>query len=70
MIGDIVTGKCAQYGRTGDLITSLDTEGVTLGISGENLTKIFRELVDNAMKFSEPGSPVSVSAHVAPKHLG
>ncbi len=69
VICDIVTGKSAQYERLNDLITSLDVEGVTLGISGENLTKIFRELVDNALKFSQPGSPVSVAAHLAPKHL-
>lgn len=69
VISDIVDAKITQYHRHDDVTKKLDVEGVTLGISGENLSKIFAELVDNAIKFSEPGSPVSVTANVSPKNL-
>lgn len=31
-----------------------------MAVSGDHLQKIFAELIDNAFKFSKPGTPVSV----------
>lgn len=44
--------------RTGDL--RFDLAPVALHISDESLMKMIRELVDNALKFSEAGTPVEV----------
>ncbi len=45
--------------RRGDLVVT--TVPVALAISEENLTKIVEELVSNAFKFSETGTPVRVT---------
>lgn len=51
--------KCARsHGRTNDL--QLDLCHLALRISEPNLAKIISELVDNALKFSQPGQPVIV----------
>ncbi len=46
--------------RSGDL--RLELCSLALRISKENLAKIILELVDNAFKFSQPGTPVTVRA--------
>ena len=68
-IMDIVSGKAMEHERSEDLHLNVEDEGITLGISGENLAKIFQELTDNALKFSEPGKPVVVSTKQTPKHF-
>lgn len=47
-------------GRADDL--RLNTLPVTCAVPAENFRKIFTELLDNAMKFSSEGQPVSVEA--------
>lgn len=64
---DIVIEKVAQStvaatNRTADLTLQLDTAPVQ--ISEPNLMKIVEELVDNACKFSEPGTPIQVSSQL------
>lgn len=51
-----------RYRRAADLSVTLDTTPV--GISDEYLQKILDEVLDNAFKFSKPGTPVLVSAVV------
>ncbi|MFN8375028.1 MAG: response regulator [Anaerolineae bacterium] len=51
-----------RYERTDDL--HIDTEFASIGINEDHLRKIVGELVDNAFKFSRPGSPVKVSARI------
>jgi signal transduction histidine kinase len=48
-----------RYGRPGDL--DLELSATDLPMSSEYLSKIVDELVENAFKFSEPDTPVSVS---------
>jgi signal transduction histidine kinase len=50
--------KARAAGRAADL--SLDLLPMALRISEDNLKKIILELVDNAFKFSKPGSPVHI----------
>src|SRR5258708_4013721 len=42
---------------------SFDVEDYAVRVSEESLTKIVEELVDNAFKFSDTGTPVTVAAH-------
>ena len=58
LISEQATIKANQYGRFDDLTLHLDKHVVA--ISREYLTKIVDELLDNAFKFSEPTTPVSV----------
>ena len=50
--------QAATHDRAEDIKISLDP--VALRISQENLAKIIAELVDNALKFSDAGTPVQV----------
>lgn len=52
--------KADAIGRTPDLI--LDLENVRVNATENDLRKIAEELVDNALKFSERGTPISISA--------
>ncbi len=61
-IQDQALQKAQQLGRESDLlIGELDTATIT--IAEEYVKKIVEELVDNALKFSEAGTTVHVSAH-------
>jgi two-component system sensor histidine kinase/response regulator len=53
--------------RSGDL--RLDLANVALPISDEYLSKVVEELVQNAFKFSSPGSPVHVKLIEANSHV-
>jgi two-component system, sensor histidine kinase and response regulator len=48
----------AQAGRRSDL--KIEASDIPVPMSGEYLSKIVNELVQNAFKFSEPGTPVQV----------
>lgn len=50
--------RAASVEREDDLMVCV--EDVSLPMADDNLDKIVTELVDNAFKFSEPGSPVEV----------
>lgn len=52
------TAQAAQANRSQDL--SFELSDVSVPISGEYLTKIVDEIVQNAFKFSEAGTPVHV----------
>lgn len=52
--------KARQYEREDDLQLEMPENNVTLAIEGENLSRIARELIDNALKFSEAGTPIQV----------
>jgi K+-sensing histidine kinase KdpD len=53
------TRKAEQYDRDADI--EVDVSDVAVAISSESLGKIVEELVDNAIKFSQPGSRVSIT---------
>jgi len=46
-----------------------DLCAASLGIAEDLLSKIIEELVGNAFKFSQPGTPVAVSSRVEDEHL-
>jgi two-component system, sensor histidine kinase and response regulator len=54
--------KAYQAGRLEDL--QLDLQNAPLAIAEDKLRKLVEELIDNAFKFSEVGSPVKVSSQL------
>ena len=62
VIMDVATQKATQYGREADLTLNIARAGVK--IAEQDLRKISEELIDNAFKFSEAGTPVQVKATV------
>lgn len=62
VITEIAMQKAEQYNRKGDL--KLELHPVTVHMSEWKLKKLLEELLDNALKFSQPGSAVQVySSH-------
>ena len=59
LIREHATAQAIQSNRAKDL--SLDIADLTVPMAAEYLAKITDELVQNAFKFSEPGTPVRVS---------
>lgn len=59
VIGRSAEQKAEEVGRKNDLI--LETVNADVAISEDHLAKIIEELVDNAFKFSEPGTLVQVT---------
>ena len=53
--------KAQEYEREGDLVMDLYDNVETLQIVEDYLKKLAEELVDNAFKFSQPGTPVHVT---------
>ncbi len=58
MIAQLCLKQADEVQRTTDLI--LELEPFAVNISEGQLTKIIKEVLDNAFKFSAPGTPVSV----------
>jgi len=54
----LVQQLAKKVNRTDDLICEIDDE--ILAISEKDLQKVVEELVDNALKFSTPGSPIQI----------
>jgi signal transduction histidine kinase len=67
VIGETARHVARQANRTSDLY--VDLVDATLSISEANLSKIVEELLDNAFKFSKPGSGVNVSGYVDAPHV-
>ncbi|KAM3106632.1 hybrid sensor histidine kinase/response regulator [Phormidesmis sp. 146-33] len=59
-IASIAKLKAQQAGREEDL--QMELQNLPLPISEEKLSKIIEELIDNAFKFSQPGTLVEVSS--------
>ncbi len=57
---DISKQKANDFGRENDL--NLEVENTSIYISEENFKKIIEELLDNAFKFSNHGTPVGVKS--------
>ena len=62
LIGPLSREKAEHYKRAADLL--LDLREGPVAMSGEFLSKICSELVDNSFKFTEAGSKVEVKTHV------
>lgn len=59
LITDVATQKAHEADREADL--QLELKNTALQVSETKLKKIVEELVDNAFKFSSPGTPVRVA---------
>ncbi len=62
VIVEVATQKATQYGREADLTLNIARAGVK--IAEQDLRKIAEEIIDNAFKFSEEGTPVQIRATV------
>ena len=62
LIGPLSRDKADHYKRSTDLV--LDLHEGPVAMSGEFLSKISSELIDNAFKFTEAGSKVEVKTHM------
>lgn len=60
LIRDVVRQTARTLDRDNDV--TVQTEDVTVQISGDMLKKIVEEIVGNAFKFSEPGKKISIRA--------
>jgi len=60
VIEDSIATVAEKWNRTKDV--QLQLENQVLRISAENLTRIIEEIVDNAFKFSDNGTPVVVKS--------
>jgi two-component system, sensor histidine kinase and response regulator len=63
VIASAAREKSEGYGRSPDLKLELQTRA--LQIADRDLQKIIQEVVDNAFKFSEAGTPVKVRSYVS-----
>ena len=63
IISTLARTLAAKYKREGDLV--LEISQTSLLVPEENLRKIVEELVDNAFKFSERGTPVRLVSEIA-----
>lgn len=61
IIKESALAKAKHFKREQDII--IDVEDANVQISTENLRKMTEELVDNALKFSAVGTPISVKVH-------
>jgi len=62
LIFDVVHQKAKQVNREADL--ELNLQGTKIYMSEANLRKLIEEIVDNAFKFSPPGTAVSICDRV------
>ena len=60
IIEAVATSKANQFNRLDDL--RIDLDRVAFRISEKDLSKIVLEVVDNAFKFSKPGTPVTIKS--------
>ncbi len=61
-INNVATRKAQEYERRADVTCAL--EDADLRITSESLDKIALEIIDNALKFSEKSSPVTITGEI------
>ena len=57
------SGAQVQQGRH-DLVVDVPSEPIPLQVDGMRLSQVFANLLSNASKYSDPGTPIELSAHV------
>jgi len=67
LIEEHARSQARAVNRSGDL--AMDLSDIPVPMSEEYLAKIVDELVQNALKFSEPGSPVRLALSAAPNGI-
>lgn len=66
---DIAGFIASKYQRISDLVVNADIFEISISMASESFHKIINELIDNAFKFSEPGSVVEISADIVDNKL-
>ena len=66
-VEQIVTKLGKSHGRQADLIWSV--EDASVAISSFHLAKLVEELIDNALKFSDRGTPISITGNIDSNYL-
>lgn len=69
IVADIAVTTAERYGRRTDVTVTQISEGISVAMSSENFYKVINELLDNAFKFSPPGTEVRVSCQIEPEWL-
>jgi CheY-like chemotaxis protein len=64
MVMDIAAHKAQFYNRDIDLVIENTIPHIVIEIAAESFHKVMDELVDNALRFSMPGSPVLISTWI------
>ena len=59
---DVSTSKSVRHNRPGDLIVNDNATQVSVQISVDSFFKILEELLDNAYRFSNPGTKVTIDS--------
>ena len=59
---DTIVQRAMAHERRNDVSMALDIEGVGVTMMEQHLDKVTSELIDNALYFSRPGTPVTVNA--------
>ncbi len=67
LLTELAESKASDYAREEDL--SIETVEATAAVSERNFLKIAEELVDNAFKFSDSGTPIAISLEQKGSHL-
>jgi signal transduction histidine kinase len=62
LITEVALAKAKQIARETDL--QLELQEAALSILEANLAKIIEELLDNAFKFSQPGTPIQITSRL------
>ena len=62
IISQLALQKGLAYKRSDDV--HLEVEPASIALSPESLEKVCTELIDNALKFSEPGQPIHIASRV------
>lgn len=69
IIYDAVVQRALAHQRQMDVSLALDIEGIPVGIMEQHLDKITGELIDNALYFSRPGTPITVNVTPGPNEI-
>lgn len=62
IIKEVAFSKAKQFKREKDIVIDVDEANVQ--ITTENIRKMIEELVDNAIKFSTPNSPINIKVNM------
>jgi signal transduction histidine kinase len=66
MLYDLGMAKAMNFDRAEDVVLGDLIEGLTIEVSSENFAKIIAELTDNALRFSESGTSVTLDMFEGP----
>lgn len=66
LVHDLAQSRAAAAGRLADL--RLDLANVIIAMDSEHLAKLFSELLDNALKYSQAGTTIRVTLRAAGGH--